>query len=46
MNFEFGTTKKLNRDSPRGKAKIQVQWQLYCMVHNIEKVLNYGNLAA
>ena len=42
----IGTTKKLNRFSLRGKAKVQGQWQLYCMVHNIEKVLNYGELTA
>ncbi|ARU57235.1 IS1182 family transposase [Oleiphilus messinensis] len=42
----IGTAKKLNRFSLRGKAKVQGQWQLYCMVHNIEKVLNYGGIAA
>ena len=40
----FGTNKKLNRFSLRGK-KVQGQWQLYCMVHNIEKLANYGQLA-
>ncbi|WP_269767732.1 transposase [Oleiphilus messinensis] len=42
----IGTAKKLNRFSLRGKVKVQGQWQLYCMVHNIEKVLNYGDIAA
>lgn len=26
----------------RSKAKVNVQWVLYCMVHNIEKILKYG----
>jgi transposase len=37
--------KKLNRFSLRGKAKVQSQWQLYCMVHNVEKLMKYGELA-
>ncbi len=40
----IGTNKGLNRFSLRGKAKVQGQWQLYCMVHNIEKLVNYGHL--
>jgi len=27
-----------------GKDEVQGQWQLYCLVHNIEKLANYGNL--
>lgn len=42
----IGTNKKLNRFSLRGKKKVEAQWQLYCMVHNIEKLANYGRLAA
>ena len=42
----IGTNKKLNRFSLRGKQKVQAQWQLYCTVHNIEKLANYGNLVA
>ena len=42
----IGTNKKLNRFSLRGKRKVQGQWQLYCMVHNIEKINNYGQIAA
>ncbi len=42
----IGTNKKLNRFSLRGKIKIQGQWRLYCMVHNIEKLVNYGQIAA
>ena len=42
----IGTNKGLNRFSLRGKKKVQGQWQLYCLVHNIEKLVNYGQLAA
>jgi len=42
----IGTNKKLNRSSLRGKEKVQGQWRLYCLVHNIEKLANYGGLAA
>jgi hypothetical protein len=41
----IGTNKRLNRFSLRGKTKVQGQWQLYCMVHNLEKVSRYGKLA-
>ena len=46
-----------NRFSLRGKDKVEAQypkhaqnargrlWQLYCMVHNIEKLTNYGQLS-
>lgn len=27
----------------RGKVKVNVQWLLYCLVHNIEKIMNYGS---
>ena len=33
----IGTNKGLNRFSLRSKKKVQGQWQLFCMVHNIEK---------
>ncbi|MCG8312942.1 MAG: transposase, partial [Pseudomonadales bacterium] len=35
---------RLNRFSLRGKSKVQGQWQLYCLVHNIEKIRNYGSI--
>jgi len=41
----IGTNKGLNRFSLRGKKKVQGQWQLYCLIHNIEKLNNYGELA-
>lgn len=42
----IGTAKRLTRFSLRGKRKVQGQWQLYCLVHNTEKLANYGELAA
>jgi len=36
------THKRLDRFTLRGKVKVNIQWLLYCMVHNIEKILNYG----
>jgi len=42
----IGSNKKLNRFSLRGKKKVQSQWQLFSLVHNIEKLTNYGTLAA
>lgn len=40
----IGTNKGLNRFSLRGKTKVQGQWQLFCMVHNLEKVSRYGRV--
>jgi len=40
----IGTNKRLNRFSLRSKKKVQGQWQLFCMVHNVEKLANYGQL--
>jgi transposase len=34
--------KRLDRFTLRGKIKVNIQWLLYCLVHNIEKILNYG----
>ena len=34
--------KQLNRFTLRGKKKVDTQWKLYCMVHNIEKLANSG----
>jgi transposase len=36
------THKRLDRFTLRGKVKVNIQWVLYCMVHNIEKIMNYG----
>jgi transposase len=42
----IGVNKGLNRFSLRSRKKVQGQWQMYCMIHNIEKLMNYGRLAA
>ena len=34
--------KGLRRFSLRGKNKVGMQWKLFCMIHNIEKIMNYG----
>ena len=34
--------KRLNRFTLRGRAKVSTQWQLYCLVHNIEKLAHHG----
>ena len=34
--------KRMDRFTLRGKVKVNIQWKLYCLVHNIEKILNYG----
>jgi hypothetical protein len=36
------THKRLDRFTLRGKIKVNIQWLLYCMVHNMEKIANYG----
>lgn len=38
------TNKRLRRFSLRGQRKVQGQWQLFCLVHNIEKLKNFGSL--
>jgi len=40
----IGTNKKLKRFSLRGKSKVQAQWQLFSLIHNIEKLNNYGKM--
>jgi len=32
------SNKRLDRFTYRGRAKVGVQWQLYCLVHNLEKL--------
>jgi transposase len=36
--------KQLNRFTLRTRPKVNTQWQLYCIVHNIEKLMNYGTI--
>jgi len=40
------SNKGLTKFSLRGKEKVQCQFKLYCLVHNIEKIKNYGKIAA
>jgi hypothetical protein len=40
----INTNKRLHRFSLRGKAKVNAQWLLYCMVHNIEKLQHNGSI--
>lgn len=40
------TNKRLDRFTLRAKAKVNIQWLLYCMVHNIEKITHYGSASA
>ena len=39
-NLRFN--KGLDRFTYRGKEKVNVQWLLYCLVHNIEKIAHYA----
>lgn len=34
--------KRLSRFTLRGRAKVDGQWKLYCLVHNIEKLAHHG----
>jgi transposase len=36
--------KRLNRFTLRGRRKVDTQWKLYCLVHNIEKLKQFGTL--
>ncbi len=36
------TQKRMDRFTLRGKIKVNIQWMLYCMVHNMEKIANYA----
>jgi hypothetical protein len=38
--------KRLNRFTLRGRPKVDGQWKLFCLVHNIEKLANNGYAAA
>jgi transposase len=37
---------RLNRFSLRGKKKVNTQWNLYCVVHNLKKVHAFGTVGA
>jgi transposase len=34
--------KRMDRFTLRGHIKVNIQWMLYCLVHNIEKIGNFG----
>ena len=34
--------KRMDRFTLRGRVKVNIQWMLYCLVHNIEKIANFG----
>jgi transposase len=34
--------KRLNRFTLRGRKKVDAQWKLFCLVHNIEKLAHHG----
>jgi IS5 family transposase len=36
------SNKRLDRFTLRGKIKVNIQWLMFCLVHNIEKILNFG----
>jgi len=38
--------KRMDRFTLRGKIKVNIQWMLYCLVHNIEKIMNFGKTYA
>jgi len=42
----IGSNKRLNKFSLRGQTKVQNQLKLYSIMHNIEKIKNYGKIAA
>ncbi len=42
----INTMKGLNRFSHRGKVKVNSQWLMFCMVHNIEKIQRYGSVTS
>jgi transposase len=38
----IGAQKGMNRSTLRGTLKVNIQWKLYCMVHNLEKIGRFG----
>ncbi len=36
------TCKRMDKFTLRGNMKVNIQWMLYCLVHNIEKIANFG----
>jgi len=42
----IGTNKGFNKFNLRSKQKVQNQFKLFCIIHNIEKIKNYDNIVA
>ena len=42
----MATHKGMQKFTLRGKAKVNIQWILYCIVHNISKIANKGTAIA
>ncbi|SMN01849.1 InterPro IPR002559 COGs COG3666 [uncultured Candidatus Thioglobus sp.] len=40
------SNKNLKRFNLRGLKKVNIQWKLFCLIQNIEKLTNYGKLPA
>lgn len=38
----IGAQKGMNRSTLRGTKKVNTQWKLYCLVHNLEKIGRFG----
>ena len=38
--------KLMNRFTLRGRRKVDIQWKLYCLVHNIGKLMNFSQAFA
>jgi hypothetical protein len=36
------THKRLDKFTLRGQSKVTIQWLLFCIVHNLSKITNYG----
>ena len=36
------SNKGMNRFTYRGSEKVNIQWMLYCLVHNLEKIARFG----
>jgi hypothetical protein len=39
---DIRTQKRLDHFTLRGQAKVNIQWLLYCIVHNLAKITNFG----
>ena len=42
LRVAASSNKQLNRFTLRTQPKVNTQWTLYCLVHNIEKLANSG----